>query len=68
MARIAPRRHLAGLNAVFYALAYSGFLVPAVLAVLSGLVSYSVLFVALGLSRWRCLVVVFRTTRDARRP
>ena len=68
VARIAPRRHLAGLNAVFYALAYSGFLVPAVLAVLSGLVSYSVLFVALGLIALACLVLVFRTTRGAPRP
>ena len=36
--RIAPSRHLAGLNAVFYTLAYLGFVVPAVLAVLAGLV------------------------------
>ncbi|MFC5063241.1 MFS transporter [Actinomycetospora atypica] len=68
VARIAPRRHLAGLNAVFYALAYSGFLVPAVLAVLSGLVSYSVLFVGLGLIALACLAVVVRTTRGAPRP
>ncbi|MCD2196018.1 MFS transporter [Actinomycetospora endophytica] len=58
VSRIAPARHLAGLNAVFYALAYLGFLVPAVLAVLAGLVSYSVLFVALGVIALGALVVV----------
>lgn len=56
--RIAPARHLAGLNAVFYTLAYLGFLVPAVLAVLSGVVSYSVLFGALAVIAGASLVVV----------
>lgn len=58
--RIAPPRHLAGLNAVFYALAYLGFVVPAVLAVLSGLVSYSALFGVLGVLALASLVVVRR--------
>jgi hypothetical protein len=58
--RIAPSRHLAGLNAVFYTLAYLGFLVPTVLALLADLVSYSALFVALGVIALACLAVVAR--------
>ena len=58
--RIAPPRHLAGLTAVFYTLAYLGFVVPAVLAVLAALVSYSVLFAGLGVLALACLMVVAR--------
>lgn len=65
VARIAPPRHLAGLTAVFYALAYLGFVVPAVLAVLSTAVSYPVLFAALGVVALACLVVVARARRRA---
>ncbi|MDL5159215.1 MFS transporter [Actinomycetospora termitidis] len=61
--RIAPRRHLAGLTAVFYALAYVGFLVPAVLAVASAVVPYAVLFVVLAVVAAGCLVVVARSQR-----
>ena len=64
--RIAPARHLAGLTAVFYALAYLGFVVPAVLAVLSTLVSYSVLFAGLAVIALACLVVVARGQQAAR--
>jgi MFS family permease len=63
VARIAPPRHLAGLTAVFYALAYLGFVVPAVLAVASTAVSYPVLFAALGVIALACLVVVARARR-----
>lgn len=65
--RIAPSRHLAGLTAVFYALAYLGFVVPAVLALLSAVVSYSWLFVGLGVVALACLVVVARG-RSAAQP
>ena len=61
--RIAPPRHLAGLTAVFYALAYLGFVVPAVLAVLAALVSYSWLFAGLGVLALACLAVVARGQR-----
>jgi hypothetical protein len=64
--RIAPARHLAGLTAVFYALAYLGFVVPAVLAVLATLVSYSVLFAGLAMIALACLVVVARGQQAAR--
>ncbi|MCD2185997.1 MFS transporter [Actinomycetospora soli] len=68
--RIAAPRHLAGLTAVFYALAYVGFLVPAVLAVASLAVSYSVLFGVLGALALVSLAVVARsvTTTGAPRP
>lgn len=52
--RIAAPEHLAGLTAVFYALAYTGFLVPAVLALLSPVASYTVLFAALGVIALLC--------------
>jgi predicted MFS family arabinose efflux permease len=58
--RISPPRHLAGLTAVFYALAYLGFVVPAVLAVLALAVPYAVLFLALAAIALGCLVVVAR--------
>ncbi|WP_433803139.1 MFS transporter [Actinomycetospora sp. CA-084318] len=69
--RIAAPRHLAGLTAVFYALAYVGFLVPAVLALASLAVSYSVLFGVLGVLALVSLGVVVRsltTTTGAPRP
>lgn len=69
--RLAPPHHLAGLTAVFYALAYVGFVVPAVLAVASLAVSYSVLFGVLGLLALVSLAVVARsrvTTTGAPRP
>ncbi|NMO92901.1 MFS transporter [Actinomycetospora sp. TBRC 11914] len=61
--RIAPPRHLAGLTAVFYALAYLGFVVPTVLALLAPVVSYTVLFAALGVVALACLAVVARARR-----
>ena len=42
--RIAGPDDLAGLTAVYYAIAYTGFFIPAVLAVLSAQVSYPALF------------------------
>jgi uncharacterized membrane protein len=63
--RIALPRHLAGLTAVYYALAYLGFVVPAVLAVLSTVVPDAVLFVALGVVALACLVAVARARRTA---
>ena len=69
--RIAAPHHLAGLTAVFYALAYVGFIVPALLAVASLAVSYSVLFGVLGVLALVSLGVVVRsltTTTGAPRP
>lgn len=68
--RIAAPRHLAGLTAVFYALAYVGFVVPAVLAVAALTVPYSVLFGVLGLFALGSLGLVarFLTTTGAPRP
>ena len=45
---------------MFYTLAYLGFVVPAVLAVLATLVSYSWLFAGLGVIALACLGVVAR--------
>lgn len=42
--RLAAPEHLAGLTAVFYGLAYSGFLVPVVLALCSTFASYPAMF------------------------
>jgi MFS family permease len=47
LGRLAPPEQLAGLIGVFYALAYVGFLLPSLLAVLSTVVSYPVLLVGL---------------------
>jgi hypothetical protein len=69
--RLAAPQHLAGLTAVFYALAYVGFVVPAVLAVAALAVSYSVLFGVLGVLALVSLAVVARsrvTTTGAPRP
>ncbi|HEY2193797.1 MAG TPA: MFS transporter [Actinomycetospora sp.] len=63
--RIAPSRHLAGLTAVFYTLAYLGFVVPAVLAVLAAVVPYAALFVGLAVIALGCLAVVARARRHA---
>lgn len=59
VARIASPRHLAGLNAVFYALAYAGFLLPALLAVLAAVVSYPVLLAGLAVLAGASLVSTF---------
>jgi MFS family permease len=47
LGRLAPPEQLAGLIGVYYALAYIGFLLPSMLAVLSAVVSYPMLLVGL---------------------
>lgn len=56
--RLAAPEHLAGLTAVFYGLAYAGFVVPVVLALCSPLVSYPVMFGVLAALAVASLAVV----------
>ncbi|MEV6774108.1 MFS transporter [Nocardia sp. NPDC051030] len=63
--RIAGPSDLAGLNAVFYAVSYLGFGVPAVMAMLhdgTG-VTYSVMFTVMTIAAAGCLAVVARSRR-----
>lgn len=59
---------LAGLTAVFYALTYLGFFVPAILAVLSVKVPYAAMMAAGALLALGCLVVVASSSRGGARP
>jgi predicted MFS family arabinose efflux permease len=54
---------LAGLTGVYYAVAYSGFLLPAVLATVAGLASYTVLLAVVALITLGCTVVVTASSR-----
>lgn len=56
--RIAEPADLAGLTGVYYAVAYSGFLLPTVLAALAPVVSYAVMLLALAVVALGCLVVI----------
>ena len=56
--RIAAPEHLAGLTALFYAIAYTGFLVPALLAGLSAWIGYPVMLAAGAVLALGCLAVV----------
>ena len=56
--RIAEPADLAGLTGVYYAVAYSGFLLPTVLAALAAVVSYTVMLLALAALALGCLAVI----------
>ncbi|WP_433275617.1 MFS transporter [Pseudonocardia xinjiangensis] len=61
--RITPAAELAGITGVYYALAYVGFLLPTVLAALSGLASYPVMLGALALIALTGTAVIASSTR-----
>jgi len=61
--RLARPEELAGLIGVFYALAYIGFLVPTLLAVLAGIASYPVLLACLAAVSLTGTVVIMRHSR-----
>jgi MFS family permease len=63
--RIATARDLAGLTGVYYALAYTGFLLPTALALASAAVSYTVLLLAVaGMVVCSLVVVLWNSTRN----
>jgi MFS family permease len=61
--RLARPEELAGLIGVFYALAYIGFLVPTLLALLAGIASYPVLLACLAAVALAGTVVIVRHSR-----
>ena len=61
--RMAAPEHLGGLTAVYYSLTYVGFLIPVLLAALTGLAGYPVLLLGLALLALVSLAVVVRTGR-----
>jgi MFS family permease len=61
--RLAPPEELAGLIGVYYALAYLGFLVPSLLAVLSEVASYPVLLVGLAVVAFSGTLLIVRHSR-----
>jgi MFS family permease len=61
--RLARPHELAAMTGVYYALAYVGFLLPAVLAVLSGVASYSILLGCLALVALAGTAVIIRHSR-----
>jgi hypothetical protein len=61
--RLARPDELAGLTGAYYALAYVGFLVPSLLAVLSGVASYPVLLGCLALVALAGTAVIVRHSR-----
>ncbi|WP_031467409.1 MFS transporter [Sciscionella sediminilitoris] len=61
--RLAGKTDLAELTGVYYALAYAGFLLPAVLAALSAVVSYVVLLVALAVFAGSGTLFILRHSR-----
>jgi Na+/melibiose symporter-like transporter len=63
--RLAPPHALATCTGVYYALAYSGFLLPAALASLGGLASYAVLLTGLAMVALVGLGVILRHSRHA---
>ncbi|WP_329459401.1 MFS transporter [Streptomyces sp. NBC_01497] len=65
--RIASADDLAGLTGVYYTLAYAGFLLPTVLALVSSQVSYPVLLTVVALIAAGCLAVVAAGARRQRR-
>ncbi|MCA1223204.1 MFS transporter [Streptomyces sp. 8L] len=64
--RIASADDLAGLTGVYYALAYAGFLLPTVLALVSAWVPYPVLLTVVTLIAAGCLAVVATGARGRR--
>ncbi|MGW8379428.1 MFS transporter [Streptomyces sp. ODS28] len=61
--RIAGPDDLAGLTGVYYALTYTGFMAPPVLAALSAVVPYVAMFAFLTLLALGCLAVIAGSTR-----
>jgi hypothetical protein len=61
--RMAAPEHLGGLTAVYYSLTYVGFLIPVLLAALTGLAGYPVLLLGLAVLTLVSLAVVVRTGR-----
>ncbi|MFB7455672.1 MFS transporter [Streptomyces sp. NPDC056188] len=61
--RIVTPDDTAGITGVYYALCYSGFLLPAVLAALSALASYTVMLAVLTLLALTSLVVITTSSR-----
>jgi MFS family permease len=61
--RITPPAELAGITGVYYALAYVGFLLPTMLAALSGLASYPVMLGALALIALAGTAVIASSTK-----
>ncbi|WP_067699583.1 MFS transporter [Nocardia jejuensis] len=63
--RMAQPRDLAGLNAVYYAVSYLGFGVPAVMAMLHGGtgIGYPAMFIALAFAAAGCLTLLARNRR-----
>jgi MFS family permease len=66
--RMAGADDLAGLTGVYYTLAYSGFLLPTVLAGLSSWLSYPVMLTAVAAVALICLTLVTTGTRVTARP
>lgn len=66
--RIATPDDLAGLTGVYYAVTYTGFLVPAVLAALSSYVPYSVMLSVLALLALSCLLLIAVSVRGVPAP
>lgn len=62
--RLARPHELAAMTGVYYALAYVGFLLPAVLAVLSGVASYPILLGCLALIALAGTAVIVRHSRS----
>lgn len=65
--RIASADDLAGLTGVYYMLAYAGFLLPTVLAVLSVWIPYPVLLTAIAVASACCLAAVVAGARERER-
>jgi MFS family permease len=63
--RMATPDDLAGLTAVYYALSYLGFFVPAILAALDPLVGYPILFAVGAVLATACLVLVLANRHRA---
>jgi hypothetical protein len=61
--RLARPEELAGLIGVFYALAYIGFLLPTLLALLAGIASYPVLLACLAAVALTGTVMIVRHSR-----
>ncbi|MCD2195198.1 MFS transporter [Actinomycetospora endophytica] len=61
--RLAPPEELPTLTGVYYALAYSGFLLPSILAVLSAVASYTVLLGGLAVIALLGMTVILRHSR-----
>ncbi|OON78885.1 MFS transporter [Streptomyces tsukubensis] len=65
--RMAGPDDLAGLTGLYYTLAYAGFLLPTVLALLSAVLSYPVMLTGVAVLAFGCLAVVAAGPRRAER-